>query len=339
MPPSFALGMAPSLWVASGRFEFPVQIPFDLTKGTEPPTMMIDPSNGSGDGFFQFKAVDVVRVASRSWSDDPIWFDFRASVIAPMAEVKRRAETFVECCLDWFSLIHGVAASAPKLSLLYNEADLQACRAGSVQTFAIMPIGTPTFATTVTQNPAFSSIILDADMIRCMRFLRKAMLSTNIEDRFLVLFLICETLSRRIAKGDLKTNSCKLCGGTWEEPPHVDHAGFKQILQLLFPEDSQKLYKTLYGLRSTIAHGGKHPDSLCGKLVQFEPIILSAATASMATVAGMPPDSLRMINFGYFELLPIGFAEFKSGDPSSSWGHSVTDAIQFHKEHATPPPA
>ncbi len=60
------------------------------------------------------------------------------------------------------------------------------------------------------------------------------MLSSNMEDRFLLLFATCENLSRRIKVGDKRTVTCPKCQDSYEIDPGVDHAGFKTILDELF---------------------------------------------------------------------------------------------------------
>ena len=290
----------------------------------------MDFSQGSGDGYFEYRPIDVQRASSSSWwsEDEPVLFECRASIVAPLSDAKRRAATFVEHCLDWLSLLHGVAAGTPRWEYLYDETELNACRTSDGTTFTVLPIGKPTFTTSGARNHLIATTLFDEEIARCARWLRKAMLSTNIEDRFLLLFATCETLSRKIKVGDKRQVTCPQCQDSYEIDPGVDHAGFKQILDELFADDAKKVYRTLNRLRGSIAHGGKHPKELFSDLLQYESIIKATALASLAHVMGVPRESLDLLNFGHFEIMPICMAKLEDNDPSDAWGCSITERLQ-----------
>ncbi len=117
MEPSTPQHDSPQLWVGLGRFDFPVQLQLDLAQLdlNKKPRFVMDFSRGTGDGYFEFRPLDFERASTRSWwsRDEPVLFEFRASVVAALPNAVRRASTFVEHCLDWLSLFHGVAAADP----------------------------------------------------------------------------------------------------------------------------------------------------------------------------------------------------------------------------------
>jgi hypothetical protein len=341
MGPSTSQHDSPQLWVGLGRFDFPVQLQLDLPQLdlNKKPRFVMDFSQGTGDGYFEFRPLDFERASTSSWwsRDEPVLFEFRASVVAALPDAMRRASTFVEHYLDWLSLFHGVAAADPKWDYLFNETELEACRVGTRTEFTSLAIGTPTFSTGPARNLALATASFDEEVARSARWLRKAMLSSNMEDRFLLLFATCEDLSRRIKVGDKRTVTCPKCQDSKEIDPGVDHAGFKTILEELFGADGKRAYKDLNRLRGSIAHGGKHPKLLFPQLLQFEPVVKAAALASLAKVLGVSREALDLLNFGYFECGAVCVAKFDEKDPSDAWGRSITESLKTSSAGEPPP--
>lgn len=335
-PPQFS----PHLWVALGRFDFPVQIALNPTQVglDQKPCFVWDLSKGTGDGYLEYRPLDLERASKSTWwsDDEPVLFEFRASVIAAVPEVKRRVATFVEHCLDWLSLLHGVAAGVPRWEYFYDETELNACRTGEATQYTVMPSAMPTFSTNLARNLPLAGVRFDEDVARSARWLRKAMLSSNIEDRFLLLFATCESLSRRMKVGDNRTVTCPKCQESYQIDPGVDHAGFKTILDELFPEHGKKAYRELNRLRGSIAHGGKHPKVLFPQLIQLEPVVKAAALASLAKVLGLPSRALDLLNYGHFEIMPICVAKFTGKDPYDAWGQSITESLKGATSGAPP---
>lgn len=326
--------LSPHIWVALGRFDFPVQIPLNhtLEEPEKKNYCMFDLGQGSGDCFFEYRPVDVQRVSNTAWwsEDEPVLFECRASIIAILPDAKRRVENFVEYCLDWLSLCYGVAAGNPRWQCLYDETELNACYTSDGTTFTLLNFGKPTFTTTGARNHLIAKTRFDEDIARCARWLRKAMLSTNIEDRFLLWYATCETLSRKIKDGDKRQTTCKLCNNAYETGTD-DHAGFKHILKELFDNNeinSKEVYRRLNRLRGSIAHGGKHPKDVFLELLEYESIIKAAALASLAQVTDIPRESLNLLNFGCVDISPICQVKLEDYDPSAAWGCSITERLR-----------
>ncbi len=320
----------PDLWVLEGKLDIPVFFPKQDTTGTRAVSgLFLDFSGRSGDGLIELRAQQTDRINQSVWwsRDEPVSFEFRASVIAgSMPEAWLRSYDFLEQMLDRLTLLTGTPARLLEAGVLYNESELEDCRRGKRTEFECTTHGVPTRKTAPFANIHVVDRLIPSERAqRALRWLRKGLTYDNAEDRFLTFYFALECISNDIKETSEKTHTCRNCGkSTGIAKAQTD--GIRALIQR-HPEARASLFADLGKARAKLVHGG---DPKVRQMVKvLEPTARTLAVEGIALSLGVDPASLRMTDSSTAELFPILRGTYEAGsDPATKWGRSMTAFVE-----------
>ena len=319
-----------SLWVLEGKLDLPVF--FDSSDKSADRTvkgMFLDFSGASGDGIIELQACDQKRVNESTWwsPDEPVLFDFRACVLAAsMPDAWTRSADFLEQMLDRLTFIAGAPVQLSQAGMLYNESELQQCRAGTAVEFECTTHGLPCRTTKPFSNMHVVDKLRPSDRAkRALRWFRKAMCSLNAEDRFLAYYFSLECVSNDVKEPTVTTHACQSCGkSTGISKAQTD--GIKFLIAR-HEELPNSLFSELGRTRAKLVHGGDASAEVMAK--HLEPITRVLAAEGIAMSLHLDPDSVRIQDTTTPTIMPIMKARYDdAADHLERWGQPMTSLIE-----------
>lgn len=210
--------------------------------------------------------------------------------------------------------------------MLYNESELQQCRAGTAVEFECTTHGLPCRTTKPFSNMHVVDKLMPSDRAkRALRWFRKAMCSLNPEDRFLAYYFSLECVSNDVKKTPDKTHTCQSCGkSTGINKAQID--GIKYLIAR-HEELPKSLFSKLGKTRAKLVHGGDASAEAMAK--QLEPITRVLAAEGITMSLELDPDTVRIQETTAPTIMPIMKARFDdASDHLERWGQSMTSLIE-----------
>jgi hypothetical protein len=323
-----------SLWVLEGKLDLPVFFaPVGESGASGVKGLFLDFSGASGDGIIELHACDAHRVNNSVWwsPDAPVLFDFRACVLAcSMSEAWMRSGDFLEQMLDRLTFIAGVPVQLIEAGMLYNESQMQLCRTGAATEFECTTYGLPCRTTSPIANVHVVDKLIPSDRAkRALRWFRKAMCSSNAEDRFLAYYFSLECVSNDIKATAVKTHSCQKCGeSTGIQKAQTD--GIKLLIER-HKDLPKSLFRDLGSTRAKLVHGAD--SSGTEMAIRLEPIARMLAAEGIAMSLQLSPDSIRIQDTSIPVVMPIIRTRYDdASERLDIWGRTMTSMIETLKE-------
>lgn len=317
------------LWVMEGVLDLPAFLPKqELTGNHAARGLLLDFSGRTGDGLIELRASDAARVKEPVWwsTDDPVRFEFRASVRAPtLFDAWPRSADFLEQMLDRLTFLSGAPTRSLQRGMLYNETQIEECRNGRLSEFECTTHGTAVRKTAPFTNLHTTSQFLPSDRTkRALRWFRKGLTNQNVEDRFLAFYFSLECISNDIKETIEKTHTCKKCGeSTGIQRSQTD--GIKALIAR-HPETPNSLFAQLGRTRAKLVHG--NDPNAHDAVKQLEPTIRSLAAEGIALSLRVDPASIRVVDTSCPEIIPLMRGSYDpSTDPAGKWGRSITTLL------------
>ena len=329
-------GAQDDLWVLEGQLDLPVVLPSVEGKITQ--GLRLHLGSRPGDGYIEVQAANPERVRESVWwsRDEPVVFNFRASVIARgLQNAMGRANSFLDQGFDRLTFLAGVPVAAISMSLLYNETQLEACRAGTRTAVDCAPRGTPTRNTQPIQNLHLWPQLLGSvsgRAKRALRWFRKALSSTDPDDRFLAFYLALECISDDILETTQKTHRCPKCHeDTGISKAHTD--GIKTLISRHagLPANT---FQTLGRARAKLVHEGISSSGLSLKKTDSAQAFSAAAVlqelaaAGIATSLSVDPDSVHVVDVAPLDATVVAeFPYAEAEGPRTRWPKSIREVL------------
>jgi len=327
-----------ALWVLEGVLSLPVDFGGAAPTGKRIKAVLLDFSNGSGDGFLEIAPASNARTGSWWSASEDVGHEFRASVRATDVMIASlRARSFLDAVLDRVMVVTGVLPAVLRLTVLYNEDEVDECRAGARAEYTITPMGEPARRIGPIRNPhAIAALRPGMRAQRALRWFRKAMTLTEPDDRFLAFYFSLECISNDVRETIEKTHRCRSCGGD----SGIGKSQTDGVRELIarHPELPHKVFGQLAGTRAALVHGSD--DTAKERAKVLEPIIQRLALDGIAISLGLEPASVSVVDTRTPEMGLIATADYAADtDPSNRWGEPVREAIaRLRAEHSAGAP-